>query len=86
MRHCLTVITCQNFFGFVVFVFLKNSNHDRLLTDFGMTRDIYETDYYRKGGKGRLVTSGYCGPHAVLFSTSMAIFLRVCLSMYSSPS
>lgn len=20
--------------------------------DFGMTRDIYETDYYRKGGKG----------------------------------
>lgn len=25
-----------------------------LLTDFGMTRDIYETDYYRKGGKGLL--------------------------------
>lgn len=24
------------------------------LTDFGMTRDIYETDYYRKGGKGLL--------------------------------
>ena len=24
-----------------------------LLTDFGMTRDIYETDYYRKGGKGK---------------------------------
>ena len=23
-----------------------------VLTDFGMTRDIYETDYYRKGGKG----------------------------------
>ncbi|KAF6734817.1 Insulin receptor [Oryzias melastigma] len=23
-------------------------------TDFGMTRDIYETDYYRKGGKGLL--------------------------------
>ena len=22
--------------------------------DFGMTRDIYETDYYRKGGKGML--------------------------------
>lgn len=22
--------------------------------DFGMTRDIYETDYYRKGGKGLL--------------------------------
>ena len=24
-----------------------------LFVDFGMTRDIYETDYYRKGGKGR---------------------------------
>ncbi|KAK7822148.1 hypothetical protein U0070_000712 [Myodes glareolus] len=24
------------------------------LRDFGMTRDIYETDYYRKGGKGLL--------------------------------
>lgn len=24
------------------------------LADFGMTRDIYETDYYRKGGKGLL--------------------------------
>lgn len=24
------------------------------LSDFGMTRDIYETDYYRKGGKGLL--------------------------------
>lgn len=23
-------------------------------SDFGMTRDIYETDYYRKGGKGLL--------------------------------
>lgn len=22
--------------------------------DFGMTRDVYETDYYRKGGKGLL--------------------------------
>lgn len=25
-----------------------------IFTDFGMTRDIYETDYYRKGGKGLL--------------------------------
>lgn len=24
------------------------------MADFGMTRDIYETDYYRKGGKGLL--------------------------------
>lgn len=30
-------------------------NTSRLLfSDFGMTRDIYETDYYRKGGKGLL--------------------------------
>lgn len=32
-------------------------NHKSLplpLIDFGMTRDIYETDYYRKGGKGLL--------------------------------
>lgn len=26
----------------------------RVRVDFGMTRDIYETDYYRKGGKGLL--------------------------------
>ena len=25
-----------------------------LLGDFGMTRDIYETDYYRKGGRSLL--------------------------------
>lgn len=25
-----------------------------LIPDFGMTRDIYETDYYRKGGKSLL--------------------------------
>lgn len=24
------------------------------VADFGMTRDIYETDYYRKGNKGLL--------------------------------
>nr|KAF6348849.1 insulin receptor [Myotis myotis] len=27
---------------------------DLVAADFGMTRDIYETDYYRKGGKGLL--------------------------------
>ena len=25
-----------------------------IFTDFGMTRDIYETDYYRKGNRGLL--------------------------------
>lgn len=29
-------------------------NFHFFFTDFGMTRDIYETDYYRKGGKGLL--------------------------------
>ena len=29
-------------------------NNNLFLADFGMTRDIYETDYYRKGGKGLL--------------------------------
>lgn len=28
--------------------------YDTCIADFGMTRDIYETDYYRKGGKGLL--------------------------------
>lgn len=32
----------------------RNSRALSSLTDFGMTRDIYETDYYRKGGKGLL--------------------------------
>ncbi len=27
-------------------------SHFRVLLDFGMARDVYETDYYRKGGKG----------------------------------
>lgn len=31
-----------------------NIENDCLVADFGMTRDIYETDYYRKGGKGLL--------------------------------
>lgn len=29
-------------------------DNDFVWADFGMTRDIYETDYYRKGGKGLL--------------------------------
>lgn len=34
---------------------LHHANSKRFyFLDFGMTRDIYETDYYRKGGKGLL--------------------------------
>ena len=40
-------------FEFNTCVFI-NVNTFYCLTDFGMTRDIYETDYYRKGGKGLL--------------------------------
>lgn len=39
--------------------------------DFGMTRDIYETDYYRKGGKG-LLPVRWMSPEALkdgLFNT-----------------
>ncbi|NWR55387.1 INSRR protein, partial [Bucorvus abyssinicus] len=33
---------------------LTSSSSSSSSPDFGMTRDIYETDYYRKGGKGLL--------------------------------
>ncbi|XP_031558117.1 putative insulin-like peptide receptor [Actinia tenebrosa] len=33
---------------------MVNENLTVKIGDFGMTRDIYETDYYRKGGKGLL--------------------------------
>ncbi|KAL9987226.1 hypothetical protein ACROYT_G001497 [Oculina patagonica] len=33
---------------------MVNSDFTVKIGDFGMTRDIYETDYYRKGGKGLL--------------------------------
>ncbi|KAK3733280.1 hypothetical protein QZH41_011125 [Actinostola sp. cb2023] len=32
---------------------MVNENLTVKIGDFGMTRDIYETDYYRKGGKGQ---------------------------------
>lgn len=35
-----------------------------IVTDFGMTRDIYETDYYRKGGKG-LLPVRWMGPESL---------------------
>lgn len=34
------------------------------VTDFGMTRDVYETDYYRKGGKG-LLPVRWMGPESL---------------------
>lgn len=43
-----------------VFICVCSRTAERIRTasvavaDFGMTRDIYETDYYRKGGKGLL--------------------------------
>lgn len=46
------------------------------LTDFGMTRDIYETDYYRKGGKGSSIWFGYSYPNRALYSISHAHFLK----------
>lgn len=36
-------------------IYLLNEYDNIVLTDFGMTRDIYETDYYRKGGKGSFI-------------------------------
>lgn len=33
---------------------MVNADFTVKIGDFGMTRDIYETDYYRKGGKGLL--------------------------------
>ena len=42
--HSLTLV------GYLV----ATQNSLLFFSDFGMTRDIYETDYYRKGGKGLL--------------------------------
>lgn len=35
------------------------------ISDFGMTRDIYETDYYRKGTRG-LLPVRWMAPEAIL--------------------
>lgn len=47
---CCNLVLLVMCLGFNRRVFILSS----FLTDFGMTRDIYETDYYRKGGKGLL--------------------------------
>lgn len=47
--------TCTWRYGRVKVGWKEAFNTSQLLfSDFGMTRDIYETDYYRKGGKGLL--------------------------------
>ncbi|KAG8145204.1 putative Tyrosine-protein [Naja naja] len=46
--------------------------------DFGMTRDIYETDYYRKGGKG-LLPVRWMSPESLkdgVFTTHSDVFWR----------
>lgn len=48
--------------------------------DFGMTRDIYETDYYRKGTKG-LLPVRWMSPESLkdgvcLFYRPLQIFIR----------
>lgn len=47
MAPYLPPFPCLLLFFFLLFLLLPPP-------DFGMTRDIYETDYYRKGGKGLL--------------------------------
>ena len=51
-----------------------------LLTDFGMTRDIYETDYYRKGGKG-LLPVRWMSPESLkdgVFTTHSDVWYESC--------
>ena len=45
--------------------------------DFGMARDIYETDYYRKGGKG-LLPVRWMAPESLrdgIFTTASDVWL-----------
>lgn len=50
--------------------------------DFGMARDIYETDYYRKGGKG-LLPVRWMAPESLrdgIFTTASDVWLVNILS------
>ena len=50
--------------------------------DFGMTRDVYDTDYYRKGGKG-LLPVRWMAPESLydgLFTTSSDVWYDRVLS------
>ena len=52
--------------------------------DFGMTRDVYDTDYYRQGGKG-LLPVRWMAPESLydgLFTTSSDVWYdRVLLTL-----
>lgn len=54
-----------------------------LLPDFGMTRDIYETDYYRKGGKA-LLPVRWMAPESLkdgIFTSLSDVWYVFCLAM-----
>lgn len=51
------------------------------LPDFGMTRDIYETDYYRKGGKA-LLPVRWMAPESLkdgIFTSLSDVWYVLCL-------
>jgi len=51
--------------------------------DFGMTRDVYDTDYYRKGGKGFLPVR-WMSPEALkdgVFTTKSDVWLVPLISL-----
>lgn len=49
MLYC-NKVACVRLWLIYIYIYI----YDCVSPDFGMTRDIYETDYYRKGGKGLL--------------------------------
>ena len=49
---CIQLINCVKTYYTVIFDIL-------IVADFGMTRDVYASDYYRKGGKGKNVPIDY---------------------------
>ena len=56
--------------------FVVDNHHSYFSGDFGMARDIYETDYYRKGGKG-LLPVRWMGPESLrdgIFTTASDVW------------